>query len=60
MYLLTHTGSVTFPDENNKKYPFWYYPLEGKLYWSKKKEDHTGIDIWDGETDDTSKHIIKL
>ena len=54
--LFTHTGFVTFPDENNKKYSFWYYPVDGKLYWTKEKTKGQAYqDIWVGETDPNSK-----
>ena len=61
-FLLTHTGSVSFPDENDKKYPFWYYPTEGKLYWSKEKGKGVVGDWWIGETDENSKsqNVIPL
>ena len=52
----THTGWVTFPDENNKKYNFWYYPTEGKIYWSADKGKTK--DIWTGETDERSKNNV--
>ena len=52
-FLLTHTGSVSFPDEKNKKYNFWYYPTEGKIYWAADKGKTK--DIWTGETDTSSK-----
>ena len=55
-FLLTHTGSVSFPDENNKKYNFWYYPAEHKIYWSADKGSTK--DIWVGETDPSSKWFI--
>ena len=54
-FLLTHTGFMTFPDENNKKYPFWYYPVEGILKWSHEKGKGWEGDIWTGETDPSSK-----
>ena len=52
-FLLTQTGFVAFPDENNKKYNFWYYPTEGNIYWTADKGKTT--DIWRGTTDPTSK-----
>ena len=54
-YLLTHTGFVTFPDEKNKKYSFWYYPAEKKIYWTKDKGQTT--DIWTGTTDQSRKLV---
>ena len=53
-YLEKHTGSVSFPDENNKKYNFWYYPIEKKIYWTADKPSTT--DIWTGDSDENSKH----
>ena len=47
-YLLEHTGSVTFSDEGNKKYSFWYYPTEGKIYWTAEKGKSD--DFWTGTT----------
>ena len=41
---MLHTGFATFPDENNKKYQFWYYPSEGSIYWDGKRG--TTEDIW--------------
>ena len=52
-FLLTHTGSVTFSDESNKKYNFWYYPAEGKIYWVADKGKSN--DIWNGKTDPNGK-----
>ena len=54
-FLLTHTGFVSFPDENNKKYPFWYYPMDGVIHWSKEKTKGVIGDTWTGETDEKSK-----
>ena len=54
-FLLTHTGSVSFPDENNKKYNFWYYPAEGVIYWSRDKVQYKTGDYWTGETDENGK-----
>ena len=41
---MLHTGFATFPDENDKKYNFWYYPSEGSIYWDGKRG--TTEDIW--------------
>ena len=59
-YLLEHTGYVDFPDENNKRYPFWYYPAEGILKWSSKKGTGWAGDIWTAERDPSSELIILI
>ena len=55
-YVLVHTGFIKFPDESNKNYPFWYYPVEGILKWSQEKGKGWADDIWTAESDERSKN----
>ena len=55
-YLLTHTGFMKFPDERNKQYPFWYYPVEGILKWSQEKGKGWAGDIWTAESDEKGRN----